>query len=57
MRSSTRGAFLSLAVLALGATLASTWFVRAAAPPTAVNGKLLRVLFTGDNTGEIEPCG
>lgn len=57
MRSSTRGVFLSLAALALGATLATTWFVRAAAPPTAGNVKTLRVLFTGDNAGEIEPCG
>ena len=40
------------ALLALVAMLASS--VALAAPPAPLN---LTVLFTGDNTGEIEPCG
>ncbi len=40
------------ALIALVAMLASG--VALAAPPPPIN---LTVLFTGDNTGEIEPCG
>lgn len=47
-----------LPAVALFATFGTSMFIRAASTqPAGAGGPTLRVVYTGDNTGEIEPCG